>query len=40
MSTLLKFPVSSFRRIPNPYAKSSLGDPNPEMFVATDQFHG
>ena len=34
MSTLLKFPVSSFRRIPNPYAKSSLGDPNPEMFVA------
>ncbi len=34
MSTLLKFPVSSFRKLPNPYLKSSVGDTNPEMFIA------
>ena len=34
MSTFLKFQVSSFRRVPNPYMKSSVGDPNPEMFIA------
>lgn len=34
MSKVLKFPVSSFRKIPNPYLKNSTGDPKPEMYIA------
>ena len=34
MSTILKFPVSSFRKVPNPYRKTFIGDPKPEMFIA------
>ena len=34
MSKILKFPVTSFRKVPNPYLKSSVGDPNPEMYIA------
>lgn len=35
-SSVITFPVTSFRKIPNPYGgrEGAIGDPNPQMYVA------